>query len=465
MRLILKRPTSDRANGPVRIRIKSGDAEHWITVHPNGEEPGRPLLIEGSGGSYTVKGGAGGKLNGTKVSPKSMSKPRGSSPPPEPTPHEKAQAASDRANRLSQTAKSAAEHYEAKKAHEEAMAHWKELGHRGNYTDHWLQANHHHSEFLKADKREKKQKARSEFEGSPEAKQIAEAEARFSKHTVPEIERHFQERYGMGFVNGSNAARDLAALKKEYDKNWRTWGPAEIDAYRKKASELNAAIRASPGGNVRGHTEHDISENTPQAKQARKVLGHIDEALKHLEAQGYDLKSAFARAPVSYTPGGTGKSLGHAWRKYLDMGRGYFTLSSAKTNTDKLLEQRLAHQRRAEQGKARWTVGGTDDNPYRTTAIHELAHAIGLHPGVNSPGKLAKLLEEHLGPRSIARHNWIRDNISEYATHNINETDAELAALVTHPDYVRGTLPKAFEDHVDQLFHKRPANGSGSDRS
>jgi len=45
------------------------DGEHWITT-----ESGSHLLIGGTEGEgYTIKGGAGGKLNGQKISPKSMS--------------------------------------------------------------------------------------------------------------------------------------------------------------------------------------------------------------------------------------------------------------------------------------------------------------------------------------------------------------------------------------------------------
>ena len=55
----------------------------------------------------------------------------------------------------------------------------------------------------------------------------------------------------------------------------------------------------------------------------------------------------------------------------------------------------------------------------------------------------------------VANHReWIRENISEYATSNIHELDAELAAMVTDPDYKRGTLPKQLEDHVDWLFER-----------
>ena len=52
----------------------AGDAEHWITAHPNSSGPGTPILIEGTeGGGYSIKGGAGGKLDGKSVQPKSMS--------------------------------------------------------------------------------------------------------------------------------------------------------------------------------------------------------------------------------------------------------------------------------------------------------------------------------------------------------------------------------------------------------
>lgn len=45
-------------------------------------------------------------------------------------------------------------------------------------------------------------------------------------------------------------------------------------------------------------------------------------------------------------------------------------------------------------------------------------------------------------------------NISEYAATNWHETDAELAATVLGKGYQKGTLPKALEDHVYQLFGK-----------
>lgn len=57
------------------MKITIHDGEHWITAHPHGrEEKGTPLLIEGSNGHYVVKGGAGGKLDGKVVNPKTMSR-------------------------------------------------------------------------------------------------------------------------------------------------------------------------------------------------------------------------------------------------------------------------------------------------------------------------------------------------------------------------------------------------------
>lgn len=48
----------------VRIRVKTNDADRWITVHPNGGA-GTHILIGKNG---EIKAGAGGKFNGQKVS-------------------------------------------------------------------------------------------------------------------------------------------------------------------------------------------------------------------------------------------------------------------------------------------------------------------------------------------------------------------------------------------------------------
>jgi|GEM_PF-2255721 len=53
------------------IHVHTNDAEHWVTMN------GAAVLVDGTeGGGFTVKGGAGGKLTGLKVNPKSMSEPR-----------------------------------------------------------------------------------------------------------------------------------------------------------------------------------------------------------------------------------------------------------------------------------------------------------------------------------------------------------------------------------------------------
>ena len=92
----------------------------------------------------------------------------------------------------------------------------------------------------------------------------------------------------------------------------------------------------------------------------------------------------------------------------------------------------------------------------RCTIIHELTHALGMQPHIDSPRRLAATVTK-LFPDAKQRRQWIIDNISEYAAANIHETDAELATLVTSPDYVPGTLPQELEDHVAQLFPKKAA--------
>lgn len=65
-------PGEEELAAEQELKVARADAEHWITT-----ETGTHLLIEGNGkGGYVIKGGAGGKLNGTTVHPKSMSENR-----------------------------------------------------------------------------------------------------------------------------------------------------------------------------------------------------------------------------------------------------------------------------------------------------------------------------------------------------------------------------------------------------
>jgi len=116
-----------------------------------------------------------------------------------------------------------------------------------------------------------------------------------------------------------------------------------------------------------------------------------------------------------------------------------------------------------------WTVDERMGDPLRSTIVHEVSHALGLQKNINSPDKLGNTLQKLydegklVGEKPIPEHlkgyyainYWILHNISEYATTNIKETDAELCAYVTAKNYVTGTLPKELEDHVYELFGKK----------
>jgi len=92
-----------------------------------------------------------------------------------------------------------------------------------------------------------------------------------------------------------------------------------------------------------------------------------------------------------------------------------------------------------------------------------------MQPHIDSPKKLGVLMRQLANEGKLTGFPTEQDNmqantrinefikwkISQYATTNIKETDAELATLVTHPEYVRGTLPKELEDHVDELFKRK----------
>lgn len=47
----------------------------WVTVHPNGAEPGRPVLVQDLGDEYVVVGGAGGSMNFTRFKKDKQAEP------------------------------------------------------------------------------------------------------------------------------------------------------------------------------------------------------------------------------------------------------------------------------------------------------------------------------------------------------------------------------------------------------
>jgi hypothetical protein len=210
-----------------------------------------------------------------------------------------------------------------------------------------------------------------------------------------------------------------------------------------------------PGNRLRGHTPIDINQKTASAKAMREMVTHVDNAMAQLQASGFDVKKALSKANVKLVAGSTGKANGHAWGGgFGGAGKdGYFSISPSKRGSfDE--EQAQRNEARIAAGQARWSVSSSSKDQTRATVVHEVAHALGLREGINSPQRLVKLMDE-IEPDYSKRRDWIRKNISEYATTNIKEFDAELAAMVTDPEYKRGTLPKQLEDHVDWLFERK----------
>ena len=175
----------------------------------------------------------------------------------------------------------------------------------------------------------------------------------------------------------------------------------------------------------------------------RKILGHIDEAFTDMESRGFDIKGAMAKGKVAFAPvPAQNKSLGTAWQRN---GVGYVAINPTLLKADKLEEIKVRQKARIERGEAHWTVEGRTGDAMRSTIIHEMTHALGMQANIDSPGKLNQTLnklynegklnggEKPIPPNltgSYAIKHWIRHNLSEYATTNIKETDAELCALL-----------------------------------
>jgi hypothetical protein len=470
------------------------DAEHWITIHPNGpDNKGQPALINGAG---QIIGGAGGKLNGKFVNPSSKSaaksgstsqhspaiwlgpgpekrlalpKPAEAPKPPEAPPFDpraknphpygskeayefervKKAHLSDEANKLSENAKTLDEHRKAMAAHHAAYLSWKDWAktRRNEMNNHAFGYNKHKSEIKRLEKEAKKDQ--------PKTKKKAESTGgkSFAKDTPKEIHDYMKERFGLGFINGVKHGDDKKAFSEWYkhpDKDGED-GKAKREQYNK----IIEAKRSDPGYRIKGHTPIDITQSGASAKGMREIVSQVNDALTKLEADGFDVKKALSKAHVVLAAGSTGKSCGHAWYRN-EPGKGdvgYFSISPSKRGEFNQ-GQAEANDARIAAGKANWSVSASSKDQARATIVHELAHALGLRSSVRSADRLMGVLQK-LNIDYTTRQKWIRENISEYATTNIKETDAELAALVTSPEYKRGTLPKELEDHVDWLFdHK-----------
>lgn len=277
---------------------------------------------------------------------------------------------------------------------------------------------------------------------------------RFAKHSRAQLREHLA-----GYSMGLNDEADLAQAKA------MTKDPAFLARYQSADPETRAAARAEfeaarikgqEAVRFAGHKGVDLNSKGTGAKATRAQIGHMVDGLEHLERQGYDVKGALAQASVQYLAGTptSAKTNGHATQHN---GTGYFALNHDRTGPDRLLQGHKSEEKRQGKG-APWSqsYAAGPKHAARTTAIHELAHALGMQEHIKSPDRLQGILASlHPDKDHKGRNEWIKNNISTYAGENKHETDAELAALVTAEHYKPGTLPKELEDHVKWLFNPK----------
>ena len=479
---------------PVEIKVTTHhkendamDAEHWITL--NGKKKGEK---EGGAGSHVlingegeVIGGAGGKLNGktltnvksksgavkgktteggkTETKPTETIKPTETEKPKEETLEEKWKRqkveASEKADKESETAKTLEEHMSARNAHVLAANGLNKRIESEKWEHHFNKVKEHELAIKKL-KSEATKEARKEAKSSPEGQGKAKIESTFVKSSSNDINKHLTENFGLKLENGVDVKQNELKAREKLNEALKF----EKEGNLTKGDELRKEywdLRKSNNTNL-GRKQIDINSNSASAKGLKKVLGHVNSALENLTSQGYNIKEALNNANVSFAACPVkAKSNGTAWQ--LPNGAGIFTVKPLTIELETEYKKRAIA--RKEAGKPAWTVGGTEESSYRSTVVHEMAHALGMQKHIESPKKLGQLLIRLRSEGKLKGLNttgndldnmriWITNNISEYGSTNIKETDAELAALITSPNYTRGTLPVELENHIDELFKR-----------
>lgn len=372
----------------------------------------------------------------------------------------------DSLSRAAEDASKRAGELNTPEAHDEAgRAHLKAYKEGPNET-----ARAHYNEYVKHFnislqlRKKAANSARQNTHLTPEVKErVAHIEKRYAGKSHAEIEKDLSSRFGLRLMGDhtrhEKAYGDAYSAHNEKVSFGGYATPEEQNTGYSEVNRLREVARRAQVGRVRSVTTHDLSSTTASGKknaiEARKTFGHVSAAMEHLEKQGYDLKSLFAKYPVAVVPASAGKNSGVSWQ---NKGQGHLVVSSNKVNDTFLADMASNAAKRKEAGRNRWGVSDAapTDQYHVFTAIHELAHAVGMQPGNGSIQRLQATLQR-MHPNPTERRAWFAKNVSDYGSSNMHEMDAELAAMVAGPGYQRGTLPKELEDHVDTLFGKHAA--------
>ena len=460
----------------------SNDAEHWVTLHGGeGEEGhgGSHVLINGAG---EIVAGAGGKLNGQtlggvkskskdvekhgpvvkqfpeKQAEKELEKPKLKSGLSE---NSDGYSHSKEAQELGEKAQTAKEHMDARNAHVLAANNISRRKDPEAWMYHYEQYKFHEGEAKKLKSKEKREKTK-EFKGTESGKDKSEKESKYQKTSVDDIKKDLESKFGVSFENG---AGDAKKAKEKYAEYYDLRRQGKFEESDKAYSEYQQLKKGNP---LLPKNQHDINKKTAAATNVRKIIGHLDGALADMQARGFNIKKAMSKGKVTFSSSGSAVrgSSGTSWQQN---GHGMVAINPALLDHHYLDEIKQRDEKAKQKGELPWSVHQrTNDDYMRSTIVHEVAHALGINPNVNSPAKLAGILTKlsdegklkgNDDPPQMVGWNginhWIKNNISQYAAKNIKETDAELCAYVTAPGYVEGSLPKELEDHVYELFGKK----------
>lgn len=184
----------------------------------------------------------------------------------------------------------------------------------------------------------------------------------------------------------------------------------------------------------------------PSSEAASCVIAGAEIAINKLLDAGFDIKEKIKDRNIGIMAANLNLGVGGSCESQ-------FQKAAIALNPVIYIDSSIEIAALKHKNKKTGFLAGGNDTVKDYTFRHELAHALGVKN--NSPENLVKIFKNDFGWDNEKIKSYVGENVGEYALTSTLEMDAEICAMVTSPDYKKGTFPKQIETHVYSLFGKK----------